>query len=56
MKTEDQIERVLKNLPIDTNRTKYPAMTYEAGIEEALMWVLEEIKNEEFEYANNIKE
>jgi hypothetical protein len=46
MKTEVEIQGVLDDL--DTEKTKYAAMTYEQGIEEALMWVLEQLSDEEF--------
>ena len=49
MRTENEINNVLDCLPGD-ERTNYPAMTYEQGVEEALLWVLEEIPNEEFEF------
>jgi uncharacterized phage-like protein YoqJ len=49
MKTIEEIEQVLLNLPQEG--TKFSAMTYERGIEEALAWVIEEISDEEFEYA-----
>ena len=50
MKTAEQIEQALNN--IDTNSpTEYPGMTYEAGIEEALLWVLGDISDKEFTYA-----
>jgi len=43
---EVKINKVLDN--IDTSRTKYPAMTYEQGVEEALMWIVDDIPDEEF--------
>jgi hypothetical protein len=46
MKDMRAIEDVLKN--IDTNLTKYPGMTYEQGVEEALLWVIGEISDDEF--------
>ena len=49
MRTSEEIENVLNRLPGD-ERTNYPAMTYEQGVEEALLWVVEEIPNEEFEF------
>jgi hypothetical protein len=48
MKTIEEIMAVLDKLPQDT---KYPGMTYEAGIEEVLLWIIEEIPDEEFSYA-----
>jgi len=47
MKTSEEIEAVLLKLPPD-GETKYTGMTYEAGIEEALQWVLGEIDDGEF--------
>jgi hypothetical protein len=49
-KTKDEIERALQN--VDTSRTKYPAMTYEQGVEETLQWCLGEIPDEEFEFSH----
>lgn len=31
--------------------TKYPGMTYEQGASKALMWILGEISDEEFEFS-----
>lgn len=50
MKTAEQIERALRNVP--TEGTEYAGMTYEQGVEEALQWVLGEISDDEFEYSN----
>ena len=33
------------------NPSEYPGMTYEQGVEEALMWVLEQIDDSEFIYS-----
>jgi len=41
MKTKKDIENALDKLP-PTGETKYPAMTYEQGAEEALLWTLDE--------------
>lgn len=49
MKDEQQIEEVLRKVD-STGGTKYPGMTYEEGVEEALRWVLGEIPDDEFEY------
>ncbi len=46
MKSQGEIQRILDKL--DTQSTKYQAMTYEMGIEEALLWVMDEIPDEEF--------
>lgn len=40
MKTEFEIRELLNN--IDTTIEKFPAMTYEQGVEAALSWVLGE--------------
>jgi hypothetical protein len=52
MKTQNEIEQVLSNLPEDPHKTKFASMTYEQGIDEALNWVLGEISDEEFEYGS----
>jgi len=49
MKTADQIEQVLKRLP-EGGKTRFSGMTYEQGIEEALMWVLGEIEDDDLDY------
>ena len=46
MKTKQEIEKLLENF--DSQRSQYPGMTYEQGIEEALQWVLGEITDDEF--------
>jgi hypothetical protein len=47
MKDKSQIEKIYDL--IDTyKKTKFPGMTYEEGVAEALGWVLEEIPDEEF--------
>jgi len=46
VKTEKEIEKVLA--AFDSQKSQYPGMTYEQGIEEALQWVLGEITDEEF--------
>jgi hypothetical protein len=48
MKAEKDIKKILDKLPAEG--TKFNAMTYEQGIEEALLWVLEQIPDDEFEY------
>jgi hypothetical protein len=47
MKTKEEIEAVAFNIS-NVHDTKYPAMTYEQGVDEALGWVLGEIPDEEF--------
>jgi len=49
-KARDQMEKVLDNLP-PSGETKFRGMTYEQGIEEALLWALGETDDDEFEYA-----
>jgi hypothetical protein len=50
-KAKDEIERALNN--VDTScQTKYPGMTYEQGVEEALTWCLGELEDGEFEYSS----
>jgi len=44
---EYEINKVLDSL--DTSKPSgYPRMTYEQGVEEALMWIVGDIPNEEF--------
>lgn len=50
MKSAQEIDKALTK--VDSESSKYPAMTYEQGIEEALMWVLEHIPDVEFEYGD----
>ena len=54
MKSKDMIKRVL--VGIDCNKSKFPGMTYEQGIEVALSWVLEFIEDEEFLPQLEVKE
>lgn len=49
MKTKQEIEKVI--IALDTFGSKYPGMTYEQGVDEALRWVIEEITDEDFEFA-----
>ena len=49
MKTKEEIDAVLYK--INSDCTKYPGMNYEQGLEEALMWVLGDIPDEEFSYS-----
>lgn len=46
MKTKQQIEKFLQEF--DAQESKFPGMTYEQGVEGALMWVLCELEDEEF--------
>lgn len=49
MKTKGEIEGALVGVAdADTQGSKYPGMTYEQGIAEALRWVLGDIPDEEF--------
>jgi len=49
MKTEAEIEKVLYNIDVNSP-SKYSGMTYEQGIEEALLWVSGDLSDEEFEF------
>lgn len=49
MKSEEQIQAARNRVDTDSG-TKYPGMTYEQGIAEALDYVLGDITEEEFEY------
>ena len=51
MQTKEMIEKALAL--VDTAKSEYSGMTYEQGIEEALMWVLEEMENDEFSFMPN---
>jgi hypothetical protein len=50
MKTQTEINNICEKLAeYDTiGVSKYPQMTYEQGVLEALMWVLGELPDEEF--------
>jgi hypothetical protein len=49
-KQEERIRAALDK--VDIHQSKFRGMTYEQGVEEALMWVLGEISDEEFTYAS----
>ena len=49
MKNRTEIEEALER--VANSEFQHSGMTYEAGIEEALSWVLGEMPDEEFEYA-----
>lgn len=49
-KSRAEIDAVLNRVD-DDEPSKYPGMTYEQGISEALLWVLGDLPDEEFEYA-----
>jgi hypothetical protein len=49
MKCESDINGALSK--VNTNESNFQGMTYEQGVEEALMWVLGEINDTEFEFA-----
>ncbi len=49
---EKKIRTILDKLPA-VGETKYPGMTYEQGIEEALMYLLGELDDADFDYADN---
>ena len=46
MKRKDEIEKFLDKFDATTN--KYPGMSYEEGVEEALRWVIGEVSDEDF--------
>jgi hypothetical protein len=46
MKSKDEIEEMLDRIDSQAP-TKFPGMTYEGGLEEALRWVLGEIEDDE---------
>jgi hypothetical protein len=50
MRTKEEIESVLNRLPASGD-TNYSSMTYEQGIEEALLWVRGDLRDDEFPYA-----
>ena len=54
MKVDFEIENVLANLP-EQGKTNFCAMTYEQGIEAALLWVMGEIEDEEMEYVEGVE-
>ncbi len=49
MRSKKEIQAVIHTILSDT-KTPLFGMTYEAGVEEALNWVLEELDNDEFYY------
>lgn len=51
MKTKEQIEKVLMNF--DAQESNFRGMTYEQGIEEALMWVIGDIPSNDFKPASD---
>ncbi len=48
MKNKTIIEEALNN--VQKCESNHFNMTYEQGVEEALLWVLEEIDNEDFDF------
>jgi len=48
--TPEFLEKIISKLP-DSGETKFPAMTYEHGIEEVLSYLLDEIDSEDFHYS-----
>ena len=52
MKDASAIERALGNLPSINEPSRYSGMTYEEGIRIALEWVLGDVDDDEFEYAD----
>ena len=51
MKSLSEVNLTLENLPSAADESRFPGMTYEQGVEEALLWVVEEISDEEFAYS-----
>ena len=54
MKEETKINKILDSINT-ANPSKYFNMTYEQGIEEALMWVVGDIPDDEFAAYNDIE-
>jgi hypothetical protein len=50
MRHPNRLQEVLVCLPA-SGATQFPGMTYEQGIEDALMWAMEELEDDDFEYA-----
>ncbi len=50
MKSKQEIVEVINTL-LSERKPPLHGMTYEQGVDEALSWVLEEISDEEFYYA-----
>lgn len=48
MKTRQEISDFLRDMVSTADPTKYPGMTYENGVEEALLWVVGEIDDDDF--------
>jgi hypothetical protein len=46
VKTEEEVKKILKLIDAESN--PFPGMTYIQGIEEALLWVVEDIEDEDF--------
>jgi hypothetical protein len=46
MKSPQEVAKVLGEF--DASESNFQGMTYEQGVEEALMWVMEEIPDEDF--------
>ena len=51
MKTQNEVEKALEKF-FEMN-TNYHGMTYEEGVRNALDWVLENVADEDFDYAEN---
>lgn len=47
MKTPEEVEEKIRKVNAEGNQL-FLGMTYQEGVDEALRWVLEEIKDEEF--------
>ncbi len=48
MKTQSEIDNKLMNMRA-TMPSKFPGSTWEQGVEEALMWVLGDIEDDDFD-------
>ena len=55
MKTEKEVDAVLSKITT-IGFSEYPNMTYEQGVENALLWVLEILGDDEFEFAKPLEE
>lgn len=53
MKAREDIQAAW--MEVDPHAGEYPGMSYEQGVEEALMWVLGELTDEEFIYSQRAK-
>mgnify|MGYP007065736716 CR=1 FL=1 len=49
MKSQTEVANALGI--VDSNKSEFPAMSYEQGVEETLLWVLGEIEDDDFEFS-----